>query len=306
MEMIKEGAGEDFLQRDFQAGRLGFLEDMHDLQGFTFFKEEIVFPTRDTFEAIDFSYGSFWHTKMTNAFFYCTMHFAKFYNCTFEKCTFHFNNCYASTFEKVTFVDCDFVENNSFTNCSFTESKFCNTFLSNNVFYDCKFDAKTSVDPPPRNAVATTFKGQLDNSLISDIYRGISEAYKAGGAMHKARKHLFLQLHFSTRYNSESFPERVSGLLFEYLTGHGLRPFRVTIAILAYFVIALCLFLTQVSFRDALLLTCGGLFTFGAKTDLLNTMGLFYLFLYIFSAFVGISLTALFITVLANVLIRER
>ena len=124
--------------------------------------------------------------------------------------------------------------------------------------------------------------------------------------MHKARNYLFLQLHSSTRYNTESRGETASGLFFEYLTGHGLRPFRVIIAMLVWFVVALCLFLTQVGFRDALLLTCGGLFTFGAKADLLNTMGLSYHLLYIFSAFVGISLTALFVTVLANVLIREK
>jgi hypothetical protein len=80
----------------------------------------------------------------------------------------------------------------------------------------------------------------------------------------------------------------------------------VVIALLSYFILVLCLFLTKVDFPDALLLTCGGLFTFGAKADLLDSMNIFYHLVYISSSFVGISLTALFITVIANVLMRER
>jgi len=75
---------------------------------------------------------------------------------------------------------------------------------------------------------------------------------------------------------------------------------------LFYFLFVLCLFASKVRFSDGLLLTTGALFTFGAKSDLLNSMSFFFHFLYILSSFVGISLTALFITVLVNVFLGQR
>ena len=50
----------------------------------------------------------------------------------------------------------------------------------------------------------------------------------------------------------------------------------------------------------------GALFTFGAKADMLNTMGTFFHVVYIVSSFVGISLTALFVTMLVNVFVRYK
>ncbi|MBA4312877.1 MAG: hypothetical protein C0417_09630, partial [Chlorobiaceae bacterium] len=105
LQLIRRGAGEDFLERDFQNGHLGFLENERDLRGFTFENENIVFPKGDNFQAIDFSYAEFGHSHFTNAFFYCSMSFTKFYGCTFNKCIFSFNHCYAAMFEKVTFRD---------------------------------------------------------------------------------------------------------------------------------------------------------------------------------------------------------
>src|SRR5712692_593911 len=65
--MIRTGAGEDFLQWEFEQGRLGFLEDMWDLKGLDIFQESIAFPDGDTFEAIDFSYGHLYHSTFENA-----------------------------------------------------------------------------------------------------------------------------------------------------------------------------------------------------------------------------------------------
>jgi hypothetical protein len=44
LEKIRKGAGEDFLQWDFEHGKLEFLEDYCDLAGFQIFKEDIEFP----------------------------------------------------------------------------------------------------------------------------------------------------------------------------------------------------------------------------------------------------------------------
>ena len=57
---------------------------------------------------------------------------------------------------------------------------------------------------------------------------------------------------------------------------------------------------------DGILLAAGGLFTVGARADLLAQLNPVYRAVYIATAFAGISLTALFITVMANVSFREQ
>jgi uncharacterized protein YjbI with pentapeptide repeats len=302
LKKIRRGGGEDFLQSDFEAGRLGFLEDKRDLRGFKFFQETIVFPTADNFEAIDFSHAEFWHCDFTNGFFSCRMAFTKFYNCTFTKCIFSFNHCYAAMFENVRFIDCDFLEHDTFTNCSFSGTLFQNTFFPANVFYDCLFDSTTQLQPliekPVRHKSDSV---RLHDTDKSDLLRSIGEAYLSGHASNIARTYQFQHLQCLTRYNTKHVPDKLGGLLFEYLSGYGLRPWRVIASMFTYFAIALFAFASQVGFLDAILLTSGALFTFGAKTYLLDNLSLWFRALYILSSFVGISLTALFITVLVNV-----
>src|SRR2546425_9622624 len=146
--MIKAGAGEDFLQWEFEQEQLGFLEDMHDLKGFDIFSEDIKFPDDDTFEAIDFSFAEFYHSKFENAVFYCNFAFSRIYNCEFRGCIFSFNHFYGSNLEKVRFVDCDFIENDSFTNCDFRDVVFANCFVTGRLFFDCRFDENVRVADP--------------------------------------------------------------------------------------------------------------------------------------------------------------
>jgi hypothetical protein len=47
IDLIRKGAGEDFLQGHFEHGALGFVEDQWDLAGIQLFNEDIVFPTGD-------------------------------------------------------------------------------------------------------------------------------------------------------------------------------------------------------------------------------------------------------------------
>ena len=307
MEEIRRGAGKHFLQLDFENGNLNFLEDELDLKGFQCFKEEIVFPDRDNFYAIDFSYAQFWHTKLTNAsFFEMFMEFARFYNCTFEKCVFSFNHCYACRFEKVKFVDCNFIQHVTFTNCEFVDCTFSNSFFPNNVFVDCAFDANTAIESLPKSPVGIGTKVALENTALSDLYGGISDGYYATSSVTKGRRYRFLQRQAARRYNTHTFQEKCAGFVAEYLMGHGLKPFRVVVCLAGYFLVALGLFLTALGLRDATILTCGALFTFGAKADLLDKLAFSYHVLYIFSSFIGICFTALFVTVIANVLIRDK
>jgi uncharacterized protein YjbI with pentapeptide repeats len=307
LQLVKNGAGEDFLESDFQNGNLGFLEDEGDLRGFRFFQQDFNFPARDTFAGIDFSYAEFYHTKMANAVFACTIRFAKIYNCTFERCTFASSSFFASTLEKVKFIDCDFEGRHLFTNCSFAHTTFQNTFFSDRAFSDCSFDANTNFTALPRNGVAGALRNLcLTNATLSDVYQGISEAYFSGGTQTKGRDFLFLQLHFAARFNTEGTAKKLAAYFWEYISGFGLRPSRVLLSLVLYFILLLLLFSFKVSFPDAILLTCGSIFTFGAKSDMLDSFSLFFSLLYAFSSFVGISLTALFVTVLVNVSFRGK
>ncbi|MCL4510460.1 MAG: pentapeptide repeat-containing protein [Bacteroidetes bacterium] len=306
MSMIREGAGEHFLERDFEAKRLGFLKSETDLRGFQISNENINFPRGENFQAIIFSFAEFEYSKFINAFFYCKMSFTRFYDCIFENCTFSFNHCYAATFEKVTFINCDFVEEDTFTNCSFSETIFKNTFIPNNIFYDCLFDSRTEFSgflPKPSHY---NIDLQLRDIDKSELYKQISDGYASGGADAIAREYRFLQLQCYTRYNTQKFRDKVAGFVFELISGYGLRPSRVIATMMLYFLLALSVFTSQMGIRDALLLTSGALFTFGAKADTVNTMNILFQVLYIFSSFVGISLTALFVTVLVNVFIGHK
>jgi hypothetical protein len=49
---IREGAGEDFLQWDFENGRLGFLKNYWDLAGIEISGENITFPTGITLKTL--------------------------------------------------------------------------------------------------------------------------------------------------------------------------------------------------------------------------------------------------------------
>ena len=118
LTMIRNGAGEDFLQWDFEQGKLGFLEDMWDLKGLVLQKEDIEFPKADNFEAIDFSYASLYNCKFKNATFYSShSSFVRFSNCELVDCVFSLAGFYGSTLDRVKFVNCDFVEHNTLVNC---------------------------------------------------------------------------------------------------------------------------------------------------------------------------------------------
>jgi hypothetical protein len=80
----------------------------------------------------------------------------------------------------------------------------------------------------------------------------------------------------------------------------------VLIALCLMVGVVTCLFALQLgSWTDGFLLSSGAFFTFGAKAELLAKMGAFENFVYIFSAFCGVSLVALFVTVLASVLLKD-
>jgi hypothetical protein len=110
----------------------------------------------------------------------------------------------------------------------------------------------------------------------------------------------------TTRYNAVGKAEKCFGFLKEYLAGYGVRPLRVLGAMAVWLLASTALFSLAVGAADGVILASGALFTFGAKADLLAQLSATYRALYVLTAFVGISFTALFVTVLANVWLREQ
>jgi hypothetical protein len=308
LQMIRDGAGEDFLQWEFENHRLGFLESMWDLKGLNIFSEDLTFAGEGSgwFEAIDFSYALFYHSKFRHAEFApATFNFTKIYNCEFIDCTFSFSGFYGATLEKVKFTNCNFIEQNGFTNCDVREVEFTNCFVPENIFTDCRFDANTRVSDPIDKAHGG-WSLTFEKKELAGIFQSIKEAYSAGGVAKQVRTYFFRQSQAVTRHNSDSVWDRLGGYFLEFLTGYGVRPLRVLRALILLVVLGIGIFTTQVGFENALILTTGGFFTFGGYTDLLKSLNIWFRLGYVLTAFVGIFLTGLYVTVLANVWFRER
>lgn len=306
LAMIHEGAGEDFLQWEFEHGRLGFLEDMWDLKGLTIFDQQFKFPGGDTFEAINFSYARFYHSKFENAVFNCRINFARIFNCEFVNCVFTFNGCYASEFENCRFTNCEFFEHNSFTNCLFKNVAFRDCFIPDRIFFDCNFDERTAIGEPMTTPVRMKPSGlKLENKERAGIYKGIQEAFAAGEVVSKAQAYYFKQRQCVTRFNTTGMRAKLGGYFLEYLTGYGVKPIRVLLAMFGVLFAVTLGFSLKVGFADAVLLVAGAFFTFGAKSEILNGLSVGWKILYVATSFLGIALTALFITVLASKWLRE-
>ena len=307
LQMIRDGAGEDFLQWEFENHKLGFLESMWDLKGINIHGENLSYEGEGAgwFEAIDFSYAQFYHSTFRRAAFNCEFSFARLYNCQFVDCTFSFNDFYGATLEKVKFTNCNFTERNSLTNCDCRALEFNNCFIPENIFIDCRFDANTTVNDPIEKSLRA-WNLTFDKKQRAAIFQGINDGYAAGGVVKQARRYFFRQNQAITRYNSEAKWDCAVGYFLEFLTGYGVRPLRVLRALILLVALGIGIFTTQVGFENALILTTGGFFTFGGYTDLLKSLSIWFRLGYIFTAFLGIFLTGLYVTVLANVWFRER
>lgn len=303
IEEIKKGAGEDFLQYDFQSGKLPILENEWDLKGIQIWKLDIIFPNTDTFEAIDFSYSRFWHSKLKNAAFVGGGggSFARIYNCQFTNCLFYLCGWRGCTFEKVKFTKCDFMEHTYFVNCEFKDCEFVDCFLKENIFFDCLFDVNSWVGHLEKQT--NDFgKHVLDNKDLPGIYKGIKDSYRAGEVYDKYRNYFFKQKSSETQFLKKGLP-KISAQVQESLTGYGIRPFRVVewaLFIVLLFV-NVYIYLFKQQFDYALIASLGAFATMGdvPTIPLMN-------YLYLIESLLGIGFFALFITVLANVWFGEK
>lgn len=299
---IKEGGGEDFLQWDFQQGHdlKHIMESEGDLKGIKIWELDIDFPKTDNFEAIDFSYAEFWHSKFKNATFLSTYFgFSEFYNFEFEKCLFSFTNFYGVRFEKVNFKNSTFVEHNSFNNCEFIDCEFDNFFTQKNLFTDCLFDANTQVKNLSFEPIHK-FQVKLENNNLPNIYKGIKDSYLSGQVFDKYREYFFEQKKTETRYLKKGI-QQIGNYLLENLTGYGVRPSATLSFMLMIIFIFSILYSFKYSFSRSLVISFTAFTTMGEAPGVSP-----YNFLYALESGVGICLFALLITVLANIWFSEK
>jgi uncharacterized protein YjbI with pentapeptide repeats len=307
MEKIREGAGEDFLQWDFENGNLqGFLRDMWDLRGFSFFNKSIDFPPADNFEAIDFSYAQFYHSTLKKCCFIGTrFNFAKFYNCNFVNCTFLFTTWRGCTFEKCSFQNTDFVEICKFINCSFTASEFTRYFTCASLFEDCKFSATVEIDRPASLPIDPNGpKIRFENKQLEEVYLSFQEAYKSGAVHDKEREYYYKSKEVGTRYNNRGILDFLyRKLLIELFTGYGVKPFRgLLCGIIAVAIFAGIFYTNSFDANDALITSISAFLTMG---DANNFQWPFNL-LYLAEGFIGLFILGLYLTTLVNVWFSER
>lgn len=304
MELLNAGAGEHFLSGPYERGELPILEDYLDLRGIEIFRFEKEFPLSDNFKGIDFSFSTVYHSTFRGATFLSPVFsLVEFHNVHFIDCTFLHANFYSSTFQKTCFTGCDFIEHDYFRNSEFEDCRFERCFFPKNSFIDCKFDERTDIGEPSQNPRIPTATGlALDKKDLAEIYKGIREAYRAGEVAEKALKYFVKEKQAITRYNTPLCVGKASGYVLEYVTGYGVRPSRVLATMLVTFVAFWILFAISLGdgLEKALLLSAGAFFTFGAATDVLVPSYMWMKIVYVAEAFLGVSLMATLITVLAN------
>lgn len=100
LDLIRQGAKEDFLLEPFEKGDLKILDSFYDLKGVQL-SGKFVLAEGSNFEGIDLSYCKFWNAEINNANFISTFRFSNFYNCKFINCVFSFSNFFSSHFENV-------------------------------------------------------------------------------------------------------------------------------------------------------------------------------------------------------------
>jgi len=303
IEQIKKGAGEDFLQYDFQSGKLSLLENEWDLKGIEIWELDVDFPKNDTFEAIDFSYSRFWHSKFNHAAFVSGGGgiFARIYNCEFNHCLFYLNGWRGCTFEKVKFFKCDFMEHAYFVNCIFKDCVFTDCFLSEGIFSDCLFNVNTSINQL-KYKTNNFGKHSLEKINLPEIYKGIKDAYSSGEVYDKYRDYFYKQKASETQYLKSGWP-KLSAQIQESVTGYGIRPVRVlewSIFVILFFV-NIYIYVFNLNIGTSFISSLSAFATMGDVPSI-SWMSYFY----VVESLLGIGFFALFITVLSNIWFGEK
>jgi uncharacterized protein YjbI with pentapeptide repeats len=321
IELIKEGAGLNFLSAIPTIENGGVIKDEYDLRAvslgplsgkltFSFARQESetdFLQLIETFYGLDFSYSSFDNLTFENAFFVdCNFNFTEFENTNFIGCIFLYTRFYGSVFKNTKFSNCDFTNGCSIDNCDIEDSVFEHNFYIYQLFYNSKFNTNTKINHINENVINTPLvKFQLDKKYISDIYKGIKECYANGGERDFARTYFELEMKYKTRMNINSMPKKLVSFFLEYTSGYGVKPIRALVSILILFLFFTLIYKFIFGLPNALLLSAGALFTFGSNTEVITNQSILVKIIYIIESFFGVSSVALFVTVLYNYLFRD-
>lgn len=305
--LIKEGAGEGFLNHDFFRGNLPGLDDDLDLKGLKIWEVELEPERGDTFKGMSFDYSEVWHSKFKKVVFLsCRFNFARFYNCIFEDCSFVFTHFVGATFEKCQFIRCDFAEPCNWENGMFKNTQFDGCFLGERTpFSDCYFDDQTTVFNMAPQSFHFGEKVRMKKEALAGYYASFQAAYEASGADDMALDCYWRGRQAFSRHNL-SRARKLRALANEWLTGYGLRPFRPLLALLALYFVATLVFWAEMPLKESMVFSAGGLFTFGAGSEHFKDLGYPGTIFYVSLAFFGITLTALFVTCVASLAFRAK
>jgi hypothetical protein len=305
--IAEEGAGKHFLNYDYHNGNLPCTEYEGDLRGFHWWKIERDFKdTGDTFRGIDFTYSKFWHSEVENAVFASgNLDFTKHYKMTFKNCIFAFSNFLGATFENCKFINCDFAEPCNFESAKFVNTEFDSCFFGEvTPFSHCSFDELTLIKNTQMKS--NVFKNvEMKKDALSGLYKSLSEGYENGGAFEKSEDFFWKAKKSYTRYNTKGL-SRIFLIINELLTGYGTKPLRPFIVMILCYLSAVAVFTKYIALKDSIVFSAGAFFTFGAESHHIQNFGILGRAFYVFLSFVGISMTALFITTLANNLFKSR
>lgn len=296
---IRDYGNEDFLSRECsELIESGFLESETDLKGFQVQGEEFSLRNDwDNFKYIDFRYAEFYNSTFENAtFFGANLDFSRLYKCRFVRCGFHFTSLYAATLEGVQFEECDFAQRTSFVNCEAINTKFVKCFFQEPALRDCQFDSDTVVEQLADRSNRWPANSLPPNSQRAEMLRGIADAYYAGRAIERGEAATLASARARTRHNTSGWRWLLRLVIGDLLLGYGLRPLRPLFAMCAVFGVAAVLFANAIGLGPGTMLAAGALLTFGAGTNALDALPWPYRVVYIVTAFLGVSLLALFIS----------
>jgi len=298
---IREYSDEEYIERDYYKE----FESQNDYRCIELKQLKVTFSAGDNFKGLDFSYGSFLSCEFKNAtFFGNQFNFTNFKNCKFENCTFVLNRAKGATFHNVSFAKCDFDDKNSLINCDLSNVAIENCYFYRNIFTDCRFmpDTRiTQVSETPNNGGSST----LTNSELWAIYRGFKEAYASGQATSRYKEYYIKERQALTKHNTESRVEKFWNYVLELMTGYGVRPFRTFCSLVFVYLAYSLVYLIRFCAPKAFFISAGAFFTFGGDADSIKDLSGLWKMMYISESFFGISLIALFITVLANVQLKD-
>lgn len=309
IEALKSGGSEEKIHAAMEKSSVKIMASHRDFKGVGMIEHEFFYKTEPAnFENLDFSYSSIRNSRFENVIFVnVNFNMADLFGCEFINCEFMFTNFYACNIEKSVFLNCDFIINNTITNCIFRESLFEKFFTPENFFFDCKFDEITAVSEPLEKPNREENTGStLDKMALADIYKGIKQSYNEGDVTKKARNYFFKERQAITRYNTGGFWDRLTGYLVEVIAGYGVRPMRVFLTTMLIFAAYSSVFVMQYGFKVGMLVSAGAFCTFGSNSNFISEAPYWVEIVYIMESFSGISLMALFMTVLVNLWFRER